>query len=316
MTSQKTIPCLRPFFETAVYDEKGRCILPSSLAWECGLYYALDHDFSVLKYTKRLIRNHGFGFEGGTFHNAYRKVKEEQSFSHEMIHAWLDIWGTTDSYVPMLYTPHYNGNSQAESLVTAMQEMVIDGFKYSKYPELDSLKYFLMVDNEARNYQISTGQKYRNDAIAMIMMSGRSIDVYDWLRANKIPEKGMDIPSPKTRLGEEPVSPHDGNTLSIPRNAIENFFNACQPIIESLVLTINDLHAKIGGGNKPLKPRTIDMMFRTLKMREFHNMMHSGKAKVMSVSHLKWLEKIENNNLLDDYDAKIKTQYKTPVYAP
>jgi hypothetical protein len=311
LTTQFSIPCLRPWEETAVYDDKGKCVVPSGLGWRCELSYALDRDFSMLKYVMRHIRLNSFGYEKGNFHNAYSTVKKNKAFSHELIHAWLNIWGTTDTYVPMLYEPFYDGNAQAEALVIPMQDLILDKIIDGQPPESNFSLYQSSVDWNHQS-KISKGQNSRNSSIVQLIRSGKNIPVYDWIRANK---KSQQYPSDsefETKLGESLIDPMDKDKLSIPTQAVGNFFNACRPLIESVVLTVDQLQNQIGKGDKPLSPRTIDMMLRTLKVREFHDIMHSGQPRAMTVSHVKWLKKIEQDGLLYAYDTKIANARKRP----
>jgi hypothetical protein len=318
--TNNSIPYLGPYHATAQYNEKGQCVLPSSLVYQCELSYALDHDFSALRYVKRHIRAHGFGHKGGHFHNAYDAVKRDKAFAHEMVHLWLNIWGTTDSYVPLRYKPFYDGNGQAEALVIPMQDIIARIQNGDR--ELPNKTAYKRNVDWSHQDAISRYQQSWNDAAIIQQRTGKNIPVYDWLRqcsvtdwkkANNADNLYASEEEMVTDLGERLSDPLNGKELSVPDEASDNFFNACQPLLESLILTIDDVQKTIGKGERPLSSRTIDMMFRTLKVREVYDVMRSGQPRVLGVNGLNRLRRIEEG-LLAQYDAgQIKTNRPAPA---
>ena len=314
-SGKPTIPYLRPWQETAVYDEEGRCVLPSRLAWEGELSYARDKDLSLLRYVKRHIRVHGFGHPGGYFHNAYSTVKEQQRFSHEMIHLWLGIWGTMDSYVSMPYQPFYDGNTRAEATVTAMQD-IVDELQVAVFDQAEKDSYIAAATWRGQE-KIVRHQAMRNKYIISMAKRGVVMPVYDAMRREKrdfpMHLKGKRV----TALGEAYVDPLDQEALSIKDEQAAAFFDACLPCLESLQMTIDGLQVRIGQGNKPLSSRTVDMMFRTLKVREFYDVMHSGEPRVMTITNEWMLRRVEQGGILKKYDRpKSASQAVPKVVAP
>ena len=312
----ETIPNLSDWFVSAKINEKGRCVVPPALARQCELSYAMDHDLSALRYVKRHIRLNSFGYDGGHFHDAYSTVKKNKAFSHELIHIWLNIWGTTDAYVPMLYEPFYDGNEHAEAMVVPMQDYILDKIIDGERGE-PIYSIYAAAANWKHQSHISRGQKIRNWAALELIRSGGKVSVYDFMRANKVTQQYATPGELETKFGEKLIDPMDAKALSVPEDALKSFFDSCLPLIESVALTIDDLHGKISKDNLVLSPRTIDVMFRTLKVTEFHDIMHSGKPRIMNVSHVDLLKKIERNWLLDKYDgAIVQERKKRAVYTP
>lgn len=86
------------------------------LALQCQLPYALDRDLGAEDYVTRFVQNWNF--------SAQFDFLQSEKFSHEFSHILLEMALTIMQRNPFPFVFGYNGNSQAESVVLAMEHII------------------------------------------------------------------------------------------------------------------------------------------------------------------------------------------------
>jgi hypothetical protein len=203
------------------------------------------------------------------------------------------------SFVPSQYSPHYDGNAHAEALVISMQKLV----KQVMRGERDIYNKAVYTSDVQWSHQdvIAAYQQKWNQSAIVMQRESKNMPVYDFMRMASarawMNERSVSAIYPYehelvTPLGEKLLNPKSPE-LEILKEVADSFYDACQPLIESLRLTVQAVQEEMRPDGRPLFQRTIDLMLRTLKVREQYQIMHTGEPRVFTVSHISWLKKCE-----------------------
>jgi|GEM_PF-4067808 len=282
------IPDLGSFHEQIMSaGNEGR---PSPLAWKCELAYACDHDLSVLRFVAKHRLNAGFRYKNI---DAYDAIKQQKRFGHELLHVCLGHWLNTLDYNLLFWdAPAYDGNQQAECLVIPMEiilERVLQGcydYILSSH-DCDSYTFRVPEFAKSKNKENLLKQaRIYNKTIEKITDQDLSVTVFEYIYMGARDEYTGDKPKKQneTRLGEVPLKPFDSDIpeeFMITPKLAGGFFDAYQAVHTSIAMTVKRINDEINPDDGVLEPRTVDMILRTLKVRDLREIVETGQPMMM-----------------------------------
>jgi hypothetical protein len=299
-------PDLTPWHETAIYDEKGNCIIPSSLSWQCEISYGIDHGHSALRQVKKHIRN--FSYSKGIIVDLYRQVKNQLKFSHELSHVILGQFGLTLDNNPFMFMPFYDGNMQAEAFVVVFDDFpknIQNGLRDIDFirSKLNEDKYVRGVqaelnvlfgrDNFAKSCRDYNESIWRRNHVGSTLSAFDATRLYHHLNSNS-ESNSSDVPELGAYIRKDAYEGNAPDQYMVDESVIRSFYAYASTVYESILMTVckveEDLNIHSGG----LHEVTVDIMLRTLKVDELTDVGLSGVPRSLSHGRLSLFQSSED----------------------